>query len=128
MFVSSYMHGKKGRSLKTCERVRRGVCSAQGEGLTVGDKPDRPARCDYHPLDPLSHAHTHSPSLTQGCTHLHAQWPKRECVARIYDRQTEEPWITGKVETTGEANEHRLEKTMLPFMFFVLFKVDIDVL
>lgn len=59
------------------------TCTAEGEGLTVGDKPDRPARCDYHPPYPLSlslslslsHAHTH--------THLHTQCLMRECVARI---------------------------------------------
>lgn len=46
------------------------TCTAEGEGLTVGDKPDRPARCDYHPPDPLSLSHTHTS-------------PMRECVARI---------------------------------------------
>lgn len=60
VFVSLYMHGKKGSSSKhasVCVSVCV-WCTAEGEGLTVGDKPDRPARCDYHPLDPLSYTHT----------------------------------------------------------------------
>lgn len=39
------------------------TCTAEGEGLTVGDKPDRPARCDYHPPYPLSLSPTHTHAL-----------------------------------------------------------------
>lgn len=41
--------------------------TTEGEGLTVGDKPGRPAHCDYHTPDALSPTHTRS--LLHTCIH-----------------------------------------------------------
>lgn len=41
------------------------TCTGEGEGLTVGDKPGRPAHCDYHTPDALSHTR----SLLHICIH-----------------------------------------------------------
>lgn len=63
--------GKIAASLQVCVLVCV-TCTTEGEGLTVGDKASRPARCDYHPLDPLSLSnttHAHTLSLFHICIH-----------------------------------------------------------
>lgn len=74
------------------------TCTAEGEGLTVGDKPDRPARCDYHPPDPLSLFHTHT--LTHGHAHTHAYTMANERVC------CEDLVLTDR-RTNREALDHR---------------------
>lgn len=98
------------------------TCTAEEEGLTVGDKPDRPARCDYHPLDPLSHTHTR----TFRHTHLHTQCPMRESVWQGFRigqtwRQTNRQRSLGS-QARWKAQEKQMnrdwrKKTMHPIMF-----------